>query len=557
MFALIAGLLLSLASLSPQGPVTHLAAETREFRISGIVRDGLTGLPLQGAQVSIVPSAFPVGDAVAPVLTSPQGRFIFEHLSAGKYILSAKRRGYAPQNYEQHEGFTTAIAVGPQLDSENIIFPIFPEAAITGRVIDQFGEALRHAQVILFEEGLSDGRMSIHSRTQAQTDDEGRYRFGGLQKGRYYLAVSARPWYAQNVTTEPMAGRPAPDPNRPLPSFRPIVERNASLDVVYPLTFYEGTMDSERASAIVLDPGTMLTADFSLVALPALHLRLTAPGLDLSLPINVSVSQFAFGLPSVFTETTQAWADDESIGIAGVPPGEIRLSAQSVGGGTMKILFNETLTPTEGMEINLNHQARGVPVSGVVKLAADAHLPDRSSLILREIETGRLSQCEIKADGSFDFGNWVVPGKYVPTVLVGGGSGWYVGGVRAEGAQVSGRVVDLQSADPVRLTVEISEGLGRVDGVAQRDGKGFGGAMVLVVSNDLAVAASVVGRDQSDSDGTFAIPNVPPGEYTVLAIQNGWNEEWADPSVMQKWLSGGTAVRIAPNGQPRLQVTVQ
>src|ERR1700730_127949 len=104
-----------------QRPNPSPAVQAQEFRISGMVQDWRSGVPLQGAEVAIVPSGFPIQDATAPVLTSAEGHFAFEHLAAGKYVLSAKRSGYAPQNYLQHELFTTAIAVGPQLDSENIV----------------------------------------------------------------------------------------------------------------------------------------------------------------------------------------------------------------------------------------------------------------------------------------------------------------------------------------------------------------------------------------------------------------------------------------------------
>ena len=550
-----AWILLSLLAMWQQRPNPSPAVQAQEFRISGIVQDGMSGVPLQGAEVAIVPSGFPIQDATAPVLTSAEGHFAFEHLAAGKYVLSAKRSGYAPQNYLQHELFTTAIAVGPQLDSENIVFRLFPAAVIAGQVIDQFGEAVRRAQVILYAEGRADGRMSINRQAQTQTDDQGGYRFGGLRKGRYYVVVSARPWYAQNITAEATAGRAAPDPNRPLTGFQQVVEQNASLDVVYPLTYYAGTTDSARASTISLEAGEMVTADVSLAAVPALHLRLTAPGLDLSTPINVNVLQSAFG-QSVFIETPQAWRDNESIGIVGVPPGEIRINAQSRGDSKTPLLFNEGLNASQGMEINLNHQARGVPVSGIAKMPQGAYLPERTSLLLREVETGRFSQTLIKPDGSFDFGDWVAPGKYVPALALGGGPSWYVAGMQAAGATVSGRVVDLQTANPVRLTIEISEGLGRVEGAALRDGKAVGGAMILLVSKDLTGNAGVAGRDQSDSDGTFAISNVPPGEYTLVAIQNGWDEEWADPSVLQKWLGGGEAVKVTPNGRSSVRVEV-
>jgi hypothetical protein len=479
--------------------------------------------------------------------------FLFEHLVRGKYILSAKRRGYTSQNYDAHEGFTTAIAVGPQLNSENIVFRLLPAAAIKGQVVAYSGETVRRAQVILFAEEHVDGRVSIRRRGDTQTNDQGRYQFGGLAKGRYYVAVSARAWYAQNVTAETMAGRTAPDPNVPLSRFGQVEEQNASLDVVYPLTFFQGTTDSARASVIGLEPGATATADFSLPAVPALHLRLTAPGLDLSKPINVSIAQFAFGQP-VFVNTMQAWRDADSIGIAGVPPGEIRINAQGNGEGNPPVLFNESLTATQGMEINLNQRPRGVPIVGIATAGNGEHLPERMTLILRDPVTESSGQAVIKADGSFDFYDFLVPGHYVLSLQ--GDQNWYVGSVQADGAQASGRVLNLQTANSVRLKVEISEGLGQVNGVAVREDKGVGGVMIVLVSKSLPNGANVAGRDQSDSDGTFGIANVPPGEYAVVAVENGW-DQWNDPSVLQRWMNRGTLIRVSPNATSNVRVNIQ
>ncbi|PYU77099.1 MAG: hypothetical protein DMG49_00275 [Acidobacteria bacterium] len=560
-----AWILFSLLAMWQQRPRSGVPTAAQEFRIGGIVQDGTSGLPLEGADVWIERSGPDAREDIVPVTTPAGGHFAFEHVVAGKYVLSARRHGYARQKYEQHEGFSTAIVVGPQRDSEHIVFALFPEAVIAGQVIDDFGEPVRRAKVMLYVEDRTDGRTWVHRSSESgiedyRTDDQGRYRFGGLQKGRYYVAVSARPWYAQNITAESMAGGPAPDPT----ALREVVEveQNESLDVVYPLTFYAGTTDSARASTISLEPGEMVTADVSLAAVPALHLRLTAPGLDLSQPINVSVGLSGFGLPAAFAETPLAWQDIESIGIVGVPPGEIHINAQSVGDTKTPLLFNETLNASQGMEINLNHQARGVPVSGIAKIPQGAHLPERSSFFLREVETGRFSQAQIKPDGSFDFGDGVIPGKYVPALSFAGLSNWYVSEVQADGAEVSGRVVDLQAVNPVRLTLSLSDAVGRVEGVALKDGKGIDGIMVLLVSkellsNEVAGRGSVLDRNQSDSDGSFAFADMPPGDYTVLAIQNGWDEDWGDPSVLQGWLGDGIAVRVVPNGKVSVRVNVQ
>ena len=64
-------------------------------------------------------------------------------------------------------------------------------------------------------------------------------------------------------------------------------------------------------------------------------------------------------------------------------------------------------------------------------------------------------------------------------------------------------------------------------------------------------------RDQADSDGTFALVNVVPGRYTLLAIENGWDLEWANPEILRKFTARGESVTVVPNGKYSVKVKVQ
>jgi len=64
-------------------------------------------------------------------------------------------------------------------------------------------------------------------------------------------------------------------------------------------------------------------------------------------------------------------------------------------------------------------------------------------------------------------------------------------------------------------------------------------------------------RDQADSDGTFELNLVVPGRYTLMAIEDGWDLEWADPDVLQKYIASGESVQIAPNGKVEVKVKVK
>ena len=140
------------------------------------------------------------GGASRSVETGSDGLFAFDGVEQGKYRLSASKRGYLPQAYEQHDNFSTAIVVGPELQSEGLIFKVVPQAVITGVVTDERGEPVRRAQVRLFKDEDRGGIRSTVPRQTAMTDDRGVYELARIDPGNYYLAVSGRPWYAQTVS---------------------------------------------------------------------------------------------------------------------------------------------------------------------------------------------------------------------------------------------------------------------------------------------------------------------------------------------------------------------
>src|SRR6185503_10092540 len=104
-----------------------------------------------------------------------------------------------------------------------------------------------------------------------------------------------------------------------------------------------------------------------------------------------------------------------------------------------------------------------------------------------------------------------------------------------------GDVVSLREGGPA-LLVTLSEAETRIDGFAKKDGKGFAGAMMVLLPKDRALWKSLARRDQSDSDGSFAFRDVAPGEYRAVAIEDGWPLDWTNIAVMQRYLRQGVYV---------------
>jgi hypothetical protein len=78
--------------------------------------------------------------------------------------------------------------------------------------------------------------------------------------------------------------------------------------------------------------------------------------------------------------------------------------------------------------------------------------------------------------------------------------------------------------------------------------------MVVLVPQDRGANRGLFRRDQSDSDGSFSLRDAAPGKYTVVAIEDGWELEWARPQVIRRYLSQGVGVTITDHSAKLVQL---
>jgi protocatechuate 3,4-dioxygenase beta subunit len=146
--------------------------------IAGVVRDGETLEPLQGAVVETR-----IGVAGSRVSTAPRlgrveavsnerGEFRLEGLERGTYSVSASAPGY---------GRTAASNVSP---GEPVELYLFPGSGVYGRVLDEKGNPVEGALVSTESE---DRMRRSPSRPGERSDADGRFAFLGLEPGRYRL----------------------------------------------------------------------------------------------------------------------------------------------------------------------------------------------------------------------------------------------------------------------------------------------------------------------------------------------------------------------------------
>jgi uncharacterized GH25 family protein len=164
------------------------------YTIAGTIVSKTDGHPLAQARVTILD----VKDAkkFQSLVTAEDGKFKFSGLPAAKYSLNGAKRGFISAAYDQHDQFNTAIVTGAGLDTETLTLRLAPDAVITGKVLDEAGDPVRHAMVTLYHVDHSSGVDEIHPSRAAQTDDQGTYEVTPLLPGTYYMSANAKPWYA-------------------------------------------------------------------------------------------------------------------------------------------------------------------------------------------------------------------------------------------------------------------------------------------------------------------------------------------------------------------------
>jgi Carboxypeptidase regulatory-like domain len=165
------------------------------YRIAGTVVDGASGRPLGMTEVTI--DLIEGKNQRETHATGADGRFSFEGLQAGKYQISARRRGYVAQSYKGHGDYWAAIVVGSGQNSDDVRFAMTAGALIRGHVFDERGDAVRQGTVLLLREVSNGGRRRLTRSHSAELNDLGEYRFWHLEPGAYVVAVTAQPWYAQ------------------------------------------------------------------------------------------------------------------------------------------------------------------------------------------------------------------------------------------------------------------------------------------------------------------------------------------------------------------------
>jgi hypothetical protein len=543
--------------------------------IRGRVVSSDAGTPVRRAQVRAQAGEIRANRLVS---TDAQGRFELKDLPAGRWTLTASKAGYMTLRFGQNRAFEAGKTIdlhdGEVMDRADFSLP--KGAAITGRIFDEFGDAVANARVQVMRYQMVNGQRRLTPGGGGdQTDDTGAFRIYGLAPGDYYVSATLR------------AGQ------------GPFADNQDNDTMSYAATYYPGTPNVAEAQRLTLGVGQE-QPNVSFALQPVRTVKISGTALSSSGTaltngmITLSPADGAGGAGAnvaFFGNGTRVRADG-SFMIANVSPGNYTLMAVAGPGGrggggfaariggpgiaTLQAgpggeLVQQILDEIEMASVPVSVAGddvtgltivtgKGASISGSV-IAAEgsvAKLNTNSIQIVAQsvdFQPGPLNgrPARVDADGNFQLSN--LSGQRFIRVQ-GLPAQWTLKSVLFNGQDVTDSALEFRgNAQATGLQVIVTDKVSDVNGkVTTARGDVTTDYTVVLFPEDStkwAYPSRFVKTGRSDQQGQFRITALPPDDhYLAVAVDYVEDGEGTDPQFLDQIKSRATAFALG-DGQSK------
>jgi hypothetical protein len=517
--------------------------------VEGVVMRADTGEPLRRAVITI--RVAEGRGTPFTVATDIAGRFRIEGLPPGRYRLTVDRTGFVRAEYGQRAvdrpGSVLALAPGEQL--RDVVLRMSPAGVITGRVWDEYGDAVVGAQVRLFRYRYADGRRQLAPAGSAQTNDLGEYRLFGLTPGQYYLSVAPT-----RVMT--IDGRPGAMPIDV-----------AGAEETFAATYYPGTADPSRALPIEVRAGEEARGiDVALQQVRTVTVRGNVTGLR---------EDGARGGEMVRLQPRGAGANiagaaqapmrraDGRFEFRRVVPGSYTLTAMTAGTGApwfAREVLEVGGADIEGLRLTMLPAGE---VRGRIRVEGRAEFPFASLSVRLDAEgvsygaqfrtgaPGDGGRATTSAEGEFRI-HPLPPQRYGVSV-VNAPEGFYLREVLLEGRDVLDGGFEVRPGITTELELVLSPAGGRVTGIVLDNERQPAAAatVALIPAEPRQHLRRLYHTVQTDPNGQFLLQGLTPGDYLLFAWDDLEPGQHLDPDFFSRYLDRARRVRVE-EGEVRL-----
>jgi hypothetical protein len=517
----------------------QLSSQSPTYTLRGTVVNSVTGEPIRGALVQAY-----IG-VQRSALSGADGTFQFEGMLAGQGSVTARKPGYFPPEEIHSSRFvSTQIpptdTVGP--DQPPVLLKLVPEGVISGHINGDGGEPIEDLPVSLFSEAVENGQRTPQQVHTTTTNEEGEFHLAELAPGKYFLFVG--------------------------PSQAELLPSKASGPATqgYPASFYAAAPDLASATPVEIAPGARAEIDLSLSLQPFFRVSGTVSGFSenhgVSLQFLNSSGQ-PVGMLSAFDPNKGTFQTMP------MPPGPYVITAEAQDPKTQRMFF-------ASRSVNLNSDLSGVHLimSPGAMIPVDVRLeathsdspapqtqiftsgfrrvvnnPAPARVVLMSKE--HLTQMQF---GSEPLGNAandpqaiksVPPGTYSLAIYPNGP--YYAQSAKSGSTDLLREDLVVAAGGSVQpIQVIMRDDFATLDGKISDDGHPVSGSLEVIAIPEGAPRQSrpVV---TNDPQGAFGLGQLPPGPYKILAVDRPGELEYANPQVLNKYLSKARDITLLPN----------
>jgi hypothetical protein len=168
-----------------------LQLNAQQASFGGVVINAITKEPLAGAHVTLASVAkFPSPSQPYGATSGSDGHFSIPNLPPGAYQLLPRHNGFLYLEDEDKDSSDIRIVLKPGDAVTGRIVAMTPEAFLTGRVTDEFGDPVEGVFVAAIPVTGDPSMSVVLSRMNGPTDERGQFRITGAP-GRFRLSVRA------------------------------------------------------------------------------------------------------------------------------------------------------------------------------------------------------------------------------------------------------------------------------------------------------------------------------------------------------------------------------
>ena len=534
-------------------------AKTGTGKLRGKVVASDTGSVLRRAQVRI--SSTDIGTKTA--LTDPQGRYEFKDLPAGRFTVSVSKAGFVTMQFGQSRPFEPGhpieLADAQVLEKVDLALP--RGSAVSGRILDEFGEPVADANVTAMRMQYSGGRRRLMPMGRnSTTNDLGQFRLFGLPPGEYYVSATMRS--LDSMVFDMLGGS----------SGGPTGSNNNS---GYAATYYPGTPNPGEAQRVSLAVGQeMSSVDIQLQPVKLARISGVATSSDgkamsgALVMLMPSMKEAMAFMPAGTSRTDK----DGNFTLSNVAPGEYSLQIQSMAammnaatqamsmmnGGDAPPATPSSPSPAEHEFVTANVTVTGDDITGLI-VTGTRGAKATGRIIFEggdkpdKIATLRLMAAPTDTDNMptaasvFGASSVTENGTFEIDSLVGGRAfhilnlpkGWYFKQATHEGTDVTDRGYDFKPGETVEnFEIVLTTKQQILSGAVTNDKGETAKEYTVVAFTDDQQKWSLtnsrwVASARADQQGQFRITSLPAGSYFAIAVEYVEQGEWRDP----EWLA--------------------